>query len=212
MFKGKLRAQINVIWQRSKTHNIEISGIIHNNRIIRTVKGGRTDVCLPYDKAFDIYFHTHLVEVLGDEDICPYHFAALPSAIDLVAHVYTSRAHITEYIFTQIGYYKMTNPNNNTLDERVLDALRLYYTMLVGMFYLRDNCDEGILNDIQFFMQCVNTVDLSLLPSNNSHEGKALYLYVKSYYSSVYTNSELMHVLRGLEKKKFAKLEFFGWP
>ncbi len=210
----KLRKQINVIYQRSRKHNREIGGIIHNGKIIQTVKGGKHSVILPYNKKYVIYFHTHLIGVFFNEEFCDFHLAAPPSVPDLMGLLDPKRIHTTEYIFTSIGYYKITNPNLNIYDDLTLDALKFYYALILGLFQVRDNCNGRLMQDIQFFINSINTIDLSLIPHKNSLEGKAAYLFAttdRGVESKKHSFRECIDMLKTMEKKKFVKVEFVAW-
>lgn len=117
-------------------------------------------------------------------------------------------------IFTPIGYYKLTNPNISTYDELILDALKVYYSMILGLFQVRDNCDGTLMKDIQFFIKSINIVDLSLIPHQNSLEGKTVFLFAttdRSVQSNQHSFRECMDMLKTMEEKQFVKVEFVAW-
>lgn len=224
MFNRKLIAQIKKIFDRSRKKDVEISGIIHQGRIIKTLKGNRESVALPYDKRYDTYFHTHPSDTVAYEDLCLFHCVMPPSGVDLFSHAWTIRAHITEYVFAELGYYTITNPNFNTMDNKTLQAIRIYYTFMVGRYYMRDNVyfvDDGkpysktdLANDIQVLLKSINIIDLNLLPDCNSAEGKALGLYIDREFPRRERNyhlPDLMNTLREFQGKKIIQVEFAFW-
>lgn len=212
MLSKKLLQHSKLIYQRSVKKKCEIGGAIHQDRIIRTTKGTRGSVVIPYNKKYDTYFHTHLTGSFFGEDICPYHTVSMPSMRDLIYHMDPSRSHIIEYIFTEFGYYKLTTPGGGITDELTLCALRLYYTIVIGVFQLQDNGDD-IYGYVKSFLYYINTIDLDVLPPANTAQGKAVRLFVMTdtELKWEYKYNYLMKVLIDMGPRQFVKVEFFCW-
>lgn len=213
-FSGKAKATILKILARSIKRDVEFSGVLLNGRIISAITGTQTSVTLPYNKKYNTYYHTHTATAFSYEDVCPFHKAMPPSGVDLVSHVYTIRAHVIEYIFTPMGYYKITNPYFNTMDDLILSSLRLYFTMVGVLFYLRDNVSCEVKHDIQVYLSSVNTINIDLLPDRNSLLGKALGLAIDREFplpARSYSVKQMMDVVRMFHGKKILEVSFSFW-
>ena len=224
MFSKQTRKQIFKIMARSIKRQCEIAGAMDKfGRIISAVDGNRQNVKLPYSKKYDIYYHTHPSDPISYEPLCLFHKTMPPSGQDLFVHVNTSRSHITEYIFTEIGVYKITNPNFNTVDWKILQSLRVYYTFMIGLYYLRDNVyvtDDGpynkkdLMDDILVLLSSINMINLDLIPKSDTLFGKALGLFIDREFprhDRQFQLNELIDCLKKFHGKKIVYVEFQFW-